>query len=159
MSFSFRLIAPVVGCLAAACEGDVLYTFTYTATNGPVQSFSFAFTSPVYVTAGSSPVLTPFTLTDGTNSWTMTQDKVDVDDPSGLNLGCFMFGTPFAGLDLGGFFGPCSFSVGGPGISQGAFAFDTSNGLPSAPGIYSARVFAGDFDTPAGFERIEGPLS
>src|SRR6516225_9726359 len=151
MSCRFCLIALVVGCLAAASEGNVLYTFTYTATSGPVQSFSFSFTSPTYATDGSLPAFTPFTLTDGANSWTMTQDLVDVFDPTGLNMGCFQFGTPFASLSQGvpPFGGPCSFAVGGPGVNQGAFEFDTSGGLPSALGIYSARDFIGAFDTPA----------
>lgn len=143
-------------CLAFVCHADVVYTFSYTATSGPVQDFSFSFTSPSFVTVGSSPAFTPFTLTDGVNNWTMTQDKVDLADPTGLNIGCFMFGTPSAELDLGGPppFGPCSFIP-----HEGAFRFDINGGLPSALGIYPARDFIGGFDTPAGLESIGGPLS
>ena len=94
-------------------------------------------------------------MTDGANNWTFTQDLVSVVDPLGLNIGCFVFGTQFAGL--GGpppLFGPCSFSVGGPGVSEAAFEFRLNGGLPMAPGVYPARDFVGAFDTATGFEFI-----
>jgi len=142
-------------CVAAACRAQVVYKFTYTAVSGPVNSFSLSFTVPAFVTAGSTPAFTPFTLTDGTNSWTMKKDLVTVEDPTGLNRACFQFGTPFAGLSLGmpPLFGPCSLSVGGPGVNQAAFEFETT-GLPTAAGTYPAVAFVGSFDTPTGFESI-----
>ena len=94
-------------------------------------------------------------MTDGTNNWTFTQDLVSVVDPTGLNFGCFVFGTQFA--ILGGpppLLGPCSFSVGGPGVSEAAFEFLLNGGLPMAPGVYPAREFSGAFDTATGFEFI-----
>jgi hypothetical protein len=151
------LICSFAFCLASASHASELYTFEYTALSGPVESFSFSLTAPAFVTAGSSPLFTPFTLTDGTNNWTMTKDLVDLLDPSGLNRGCFQFGTPFAGLSTGvpPFGGPCSFIIGGPGTDQAALEFDTSDGLPTAPGSYKPVDFSGAFDTPAGFEFIE----
>jgi CHRD domain len=50
-------------------------------------------------------------------------------------------------------FGPCSLSVGGPGVNQAAFEYETT-GLPTAPGTYPAVAFIGSFDTGAGFESI-----
>jgi hypothetical protein len=73
--------------VATECRAEVTYKFSYTAQSGPVRSFSFSFTAPTFVTDGSSPTFTPFTLTDGTNSWTMTKDLVAVEDPTGLNRG------------------------------------------------------------------------
>ncbi|MBC7927965.1 MAG: hypothetical protein H7039_20155 [Bryobacteraceae bacterium] len=144
----------------AICHADVMYAFTYSRTAGPVQDFSFSFTYPTYATAGSSLALTPFTLTDGVNSWMMTRGKADVADSAGLNLGCFTFGTAFAFLGSGGgMFGSCSIGVGGPGFEQGAFAFNIDGGLPSAPGTYAARSFFGSFNTPSGFEYIGGPTT
>jgi hypothetical protein len=90
----------------------------------------------------------------------MTQNRVDILDPSGLNLGCFVFGTPSATLDGGTppFGGPCFFALNVPGASDGAFLFTTNGGLPSAPGIY-ARDFIGVFETPTSSEVIGGPPS
>jgi hypothetical protein len=142
-------------CIAGCGHAGVIYTFSYSAVTGPIQSFSFSFDSPTFVTDLSSPPFTPFTVTDGVNNWTFTKDLVSVVDPSGLNFGCFVFGTQFAGL--GGpppLFGPCSFSVGGPGVSEAAFDFIMNGGLPMAPGVYPAREFSGAFDTAAGFEFI-----
>jgi hypothetical protein len=88
----------------------------------------------------------------------MTQNRVYIFDPSGLNLGCFVFGSPFATLDSGvpPFGGPCSFDI--TGINEGAFLLTTNGGLPSTPGIY-ARSFIGIFETPASSEVIGGPPS
>jgi hypothetical protein len=142
-------------CLAWPSKGSELYTFAYTALSGPVESFSFSFTSPEFATAGTSPVFDPFTVTDGTTSWTITQDLVELDVAPGVNEGCFQFGTPFADLSLGAppILGPCSYGVGGPGDNQAAFQFVTS-GLPTAPGIYTSIGSSGIFDTAGGVERI-----
>jgi len=142
-------------CIASCCQAGVIYTFSYAAVRGPVHSFSFSFESPTFVTDLTSPAFTPFTVTDGANNWTFTKDLASVVDPSGLNIGCFVFGTQFAGI--GGpppLFGPCSFSVGGPGVSEAAFEFLLNGGLPMAAGVYPARSFSGAFDTPTGFEFI-----
>src|SRR5215472_4083349 len=145
---------------ATECRADVMYTFSYTALSGPVESFTFSLTASTFLTADSSPAFTPFTPTDGTNSWTMTQDLVTLEDPAGLNRACFQFGTPFAGLSSGSppMFGPCSLAVGGPGVNQAAFELETT-GLPSAPGTYAAVDFVGAFDTDAGFELITSEFS
>jgi hypothetical protein len=146
----FRLRICILGsCLAAPfCQASPLqYTFSYSATGGPIQNFSFSFIEPAFVlTGGALPSFIPFTLTDGTASWTMTQDLVNIS-------GCFMFGTPFARLGNPGPFGACAVSVGGPGISEGGFFLAPTGGLPSATGTYGS-VMGGSFDTPAGFESI-----
>jgi hypothetical protein len=132
-------------------KAEVLYTFDYDAVTGPVQSFTFSFTAPDFVTNGSSPAFTPFTPTDGTNSWTITQDLV--------TGGCFLFGTPFAGLGLPPF--TCSVGVGGPGNNQGGFYwdFDANGDLPSAVGTYGGAGFGGAFDTPDGSFEYIGPIT
>ena len=148
-------ICVLAACIAGCCQAGIIYTFSYTAVRGPIQSFSFSFDSPDFVTDLTSPPFTPFTVTDGANNWTFTKDLVSVVDPAGLNIGCFVFGTQFAGV--GGpppLFGPCSFSVGGPGVSEAAFEFRLNGGLPTAAGVYLARDFFGAFDTAAGFEFI-----
>ena len=137
------LLSVFAFCLAMTCRADVIYTFSYTASSGPIQDFSFSFTTPNYVTVGSSPEFNPFTLTDGVNSQTLTTDKVD-QDPGGH--ACFLFGTSstvFGGLLP--FPPPFNTHVNCGG---GALLFSMNGDLPSAPGIYVAGSFGGVFFTP-----------
>jgi hypothetical protein len=129
--------------LLPPCQADVLYTFDYTALNGPVQSFEFSFTTPTFLTTSSSPAFTPFTVTDGTNHWTMTEDAVAAFPSSSLE--CFMFGTP--PLPPG-----CGFGVADAGPGQGWF-YVLFSGTLSAPGVHGVLV-GGTFYTPAGAESI-----
>ena len=147
------LCLSVLACaLGTVGKADVLYSFSYDAASGPLQSFAFSFTAPDFVTDVSSPPFTPFTLTDGSNRWTMTNDLIEV---GGTGVGCFLFGTPLAQLTT--IFGPCSFGVGG-GDTQGAFVFATNGGLPSALGTYTSTDFTGVFATPGGGFKFMGPI-
>jgi hypothetical protein len=133
--------------------GQLDYSFSYSATSGPIQSFSFSFLEPTFVTGGTSPAFTPFVVTDGANTWTMTNDLTYSDSTSG----CFMFGNPSEILGVGGLFGSsgCVINPTGPGPDPEGFFFATSGGLPSAPGIYPASDATGLFVLPTGgFEQI-----
>src|SRR5215469_7100577 len=104
------MVCLVAILFASDSRESLLDTFTYTAFAGPVHSFTFNFEAPAFVSDGSSFPFTPFKLTEGDNDWTFTQDLVSLIDPSELNIGCIVFGTPFAGLGAPPpFFGPCSF--------------------------------------------------
>jgi hypothetical protein len=132
--------------LAALCHADSIeYSFDYVATSGPIESFSFSLIEPGFLASGPLPDFTAFTLTDGTNSWTMTAASVSPE-------GCFEFGTPFATLGEPPF--TCSVGVGGPGFSQGAFeAYTGGLGPPTMLGS-STVSFIGPFDTAGGFEYL-----
>jgi hypothetical protein len=146
------LCISVLACgLATAGKADLLYSLSYDAATGPLHSFAFSFTAPDFVANGATPSFTPFTLTDGTNSWTMANDLIEV---GGTGVGCFLFGTPLAQLTT--IFGPCSFAVGGDGV--GAFVFATKGGLPSALGTYVSGDFTGIFDTAGGDTEFLGPV-
>ncbi len=133
---------------------SILYQFNYTAINGPVKSFSFSFTSPRYLQPGDKPTINPFTPTDGTNSWTMTRGAADVANAgTPYEVGCYMFGTPFAGFAPFATFGPCGVAVGGPGYQAGFFV-NIPGGLPTAPGTYTGLTFLGSFGAPIGMEAI-----
>src|SRR5665213_3657821 len=122
--------------IANASHAAELYDFDYIASGGPIQSFSFSFTAPTFLTSISSPSFTPFNISDGTNTWTMTQDLVD--NPDG---GCFIFGTS-------GSASPPIFPCSSFGILQNShdasFILDF-DGLPVTPGIYTPWWFGGDF--------------
>src|SRR5579863_2964845 len=73
----FKRIALAVLLMSGAVSARasaLLYDFTFTPTSGTVKAFEFSFVVPSFVTNGQSPAFTPFTITDGTNSATMTQD-------------------------------------------------------------------------------------
>src|SRR5579863_2124405 len=75
-------------CAVSARAGPLVYDFSFTPTSGPVEAFEFSFVVPSFVTNGQTPAFTPFTITDGTNSVTMTQDLFVYNINS-----CFEFGT------------------------------------------------------------------
>ena len=103
-------VKPACGGSGISC--NVLYEFAYTAITGTVKSFSFSFTSPTYLQAGQTPIVTEFTPTDGSNHWTLTRGIVAVASPDTPYVqGCFLFGTPFAGLTTVSFFGSCGIAA------------------------------------------------
>jgi hypothetical protein len=73
-----------------ACVGDahagILYQFNVDA-DGPYEAFSFSFSVPTFVTNGQSPSFVPFTVTNGTTTWTL------VDGMAGSASACFDFAT------------------------------------------------------------------
>ncbi|HLM98804.1 MAG TPA: PEP-CTERM sorting domain-containing protein [Bryobacteraceae bacterium] len=149
----WALLCTFAAALTPYSRASELYTFQYDALDGPINSFSFSFTSPNFVTDGAMPTFTPFTVTDGTTSWTFTQDLAAAPSP----FGCLMFGNPDATIEATSFIGDCVIGVGGPGL-QAAFAFVTDNGLPTMPGVYTPHNFYGLFETPTTTEFI-GPIA
>lgn len=71
---------------AGVAHADILYQFSVNA-DGPYEAFSFSFSVPTFVTNGQSPSFVPFTVTDGTATWTL------VDDLAGSAPACFDFAT------------------------------------------------------------------
>jgi hypothetical protein len=139
---------------SAGIACNILYQFSYTAINGPVKSFSFSFTSPHYLQEGDKPTVNPFTPTDGTYSWTLTRGAADVASVgTPYAIGCYMFGTPFAGFAPFATFGPCGVAVGSPGYQAG-FYVNVPGGLPTSPGTYTGLAFGGAFGSPAGMREI-----
>jgi hypothetical protein len=128
-------------CLAGGiAHADIEYQFNVNAT-GPMDAFSFSFTSPTFVGGGATPAFTPFTVMDDLtpqNSWTMTQDLV-CGNPT-----LFEFGT--AGADLfsitTGAFPGCGFGLNAG--TDGGFFLDVS-ALPTATGTYGINGGNGIF--------------
>lgn len=142
--------ACLVGCcLVAGCQASELYTFSYAAATGPIQSFSFSFTSPTFVADGESPAFIPFSVTDGAKSWAMTRDWVMMNPPDG----CFLFGTPKTDTIATA---PCGMALGGD--NSGGLLLDFYGGLPSQSGIFPANPFFGVFTEPSGV-HLMGPTA
>lgn len=107
--------------LVSTAQGDVLYQFDVNGADS-IQPFSFSFASPTFVVDGTSLSFTPFTVTDGTNSWTMVQGRAP--EP------CFEFGTGGASLVN------CGFVLPGAS-SEGGFNLNILGGaLPSTTGVH-----------------------
>jgi hypothetical protein len=111
------------------------YKFTYTATSGPIESFDFSLASSTFITSTSgSPPFTPFTITDGINSWRMTQDATGFSPPT---TGDICFGT--AGVLM------TSTSCGASFHPPNGFLLITFiDGLPSSKGKFVSN-FGGSF--------------
>jgi PEP-CTERM motif len=111
-------------------KGSLIYDFNISASGG-IDAFSFSFTVPNFVGEGESPAFTPFTITDGTHTWTMMNDLTGLT--SGVPVGCFMF-------DNGGTSSlqpPCGIGVVAPPDGALDLTLDGSLPLPTATGLYS----------------------
>jgi hypothetical protein len=114
----------------------LFYEFTYTATSGQIESFDFSFPSSAFITsAGESPTFAPFTIGNGVNSWTFTQDLTGF---SPRTTGIICFGTAGALLSIG-----CTGSFHPP---DGELFISFIDGLPSTTGTFISN-FGGAFYT------------
>lgn len=111
----------------ATARADYLYKFNLSASSS-INPFSFSFTVPTFVASGDTPAFTPFTVTDGTNTWTMANDLAS-HDISGN--GCLAFGSS-AGASLS----PCGITVTAT-VGAGAFYLIFGGGFPTTAGAYS----------------------
>jgi hypothetical protein len=144
------LIALLTPSLAHA---DEIYSFSVTSSVGcsacngsALDPFSFSFTVPTFVASGDSPAFTPFTVTDGTHSWTMVNGLAG-NYPGGS---CFEFGTATnATLSLSP---NCTLSAIPP--DGGLFAVNFSTPLPTADGVYNMSSGAGLFQFPGSADSI-----
>ncbi len=133
---TFLILIPLALAFAASARADEIYDFSFTQTGGNIKSFEFSFTVPTYVTAGNPPAFTPFTVTDGTNNWTINTDVAIIANGS---AGCMQFGTlNYAEL--------LTSTCGGDALSAGAglMQFYFNGGFPSVDGIYTP-YFNADF--------------
>jgi hypothetical protein len=92
----------------------------------------------------SSPAFSPFTLTDGTGSWSMTKDLVGLEP----NFGCFAFATDTDKAYIGP--GGCGVTIGSH--ASGGFALRFFGGLPTSTGrLFSPHSPLSGFDGIFGF--------
>jgi hypothetical protein len=120
---SFALVLASVFAASLPCQAELVYDFSFTSTTSPIQSFSFSIDSPAFIGPGSS-ALPPFTITDGSNVWTLDQDLVGIS--TGVILGstllpagdgCFAFGS--SGAVLTNYV--CGVAIPNQGTSEAAF--------------------------------------
>jgi PEP-CTERM motif len=120
------LVALAVCLFAGPARADLQYAFSVTSTSGALQPFSFSFTSATFLADNDVPAVSPFTVTNGSVSWTLTHGLV-TENPTG----CFEFGTA-AGSTLG------TCNVGDDGLPQdAALNLPLGVALPTATGVYN----------------------
>ena len=142
----YTLTLALVLAAALPVQAGLIYTFSYTASRGTVQSFSFSMFSPTFIGPGTPP-LSPFTITDRSTILPVTQALVGIS--TGIVLGstflpagdgCFAFGSP--DTELAQFHG-CGAAMPNNGVSQAELVVDLSGGLPSSTGTFSNLIFDG----------------
>jgi hypothetical protein len=130
LSWVARTFALGALALCGSARASLVYDFHVGAAGG-IDAFSFSFTVPSFVGEGQSPAFAPFTVTDGTHTWTMINDLTG--HTAGVPSGCFMF-------DNGGTSSlqpPCGVGVFAP--PDGALMLTLGVGvpLPTATGVYT----------------------
>ncbi|MGA7238231.1 MAG: PEP-CTERM sorting domain-containing protein [Bryobacteraceae bacterium] len=140
----FALGAVAVCLFASSARADLEYQFNVSSL-GSIQPFSFTFTSATFLADGDVPTFTPFTVTDGTTSWTLTRGLA----ANGVGLGCFEFGTT-----LDSTLNPCDVAGSLPG---GALLLSVAGELPTATGLYDIGFSSFSAD-PADFTFAGGTL-
>jgi hypothetical protein len=116
---------------ASAVADSILYTFHITpiAIDG-VDPFTFSFTTPSFLTSGQSITFTPFNITDGITTWTITQGEASQLGSGGP--ACFEFATASDGI-----IDPCAAGVGNAPPGAGITTRLADGSLPTATGVYA----------------------
>src|SRR6266478_3487657 len=137
--------ALVLLALAGTIHADPIYQISLDAAGG-LSAFSFSFSAPTFVTAGQSLTFTPFTITDGTNTWQMVNGLAGSVVASNGTFGCLLFDTGgSSGIDS-----TCGFGVGIGSTSDAAFAIFMSGGLPTSTGVDTIAGGTGFFNFSGG---------
>ncbi len=93
------LCLTISGIATASYAGE-LYDFDYIATSGPIQSFSFSFTTPGFLAVGDSFNFTPFVVTDGTSQWDFSKGLIRTEVDTGIPpYTCLVFATETGSFD------------------------------------------------------------
>jgi hypothetical protein len=129
LSWVAKTVALCALALCGSARASLVYEFDIGAAGG-IDAFSFSFTVPSFVGEGQSPAFAPFTVTDGTDTWTMINDLTG--HTAGVPSGCFMF-------DNGGTSSlqpPCGVGVFAPPDGALTLALGVGVPLPTATGAY-----------------------
>jgi hypothetical protein len=118
-----------LGLSMPAVADSLAYTFNFDAKGG-VDPFTVSFTTPSFLTSGQSITFTPFNITDGTNTWSITQGEASQLGSGGP--ACLEFATA-----SGGIINPCAAGTVGPPPGAG-ITIELADGLlPTAIGTYA----------------------
>jgi hypothetical protein len=142
MSWVARTFALGALALCGLARASLVYDFDIAAAGG-IDAFSFSFTVPNFVGENQSPAFAPFTVTDGTHTWTMINDLTG--HTTGVPSGCFMFNNG----GTSSLQPPCGVGVFAPPDGALTLALGVGVPLPTATGAY-ALSGSGLFDFAGG---------
>ncbi len=98
---------------AGSALADETYDFSFTPTTDDVgtliEAFNLSFTVPTFVTSGQTPSFTPVTMTDGTNSATLTTALASTDGSISYQTAGF-----YTGSKLDETFGSVTLAISSP---------------------------------------------
>lgn len=122
------VLAALALCLfSGPARADLEYAFNVASASGALQPFSFSFTAPAFLANNDAPTFTPFTVTNGVDSWTLTQGLAFQSA-----VACFAFGTTTGSVLQN------NCTIGTDGLSQSAaLLLDVGATLPTATGVYN----------------------
>jgi hypothetical protein len=129
LSWVTKTFALSILAFCGLARASLVYDFHIGAAGG-IDAFSFSFTVPSFVDEGESPAFTPFTVTDGTHTWTMINDLTG--HTAGVPSGCFMFNNG----GTSSLQPPCGVGVFAPPDGALTLALDGLP-LPTATGVYT----------------------
>lgn len=128
--------------LTVSARATVVYTFIYTATDGPFPSTTFQLDEPTYLSVGDYAVTPPLTMLLGSIDYSFTQLYVGTQDGDAV---CFSLATPTASV------GNCTAgTTGNVGPNADFFVSYPATDPPSAPGTF------GGADSAAAITAVTG---
>jgi hypothetical protein len=132
----------VMGIVGSAAAANVLYDFSYSGSGPLFNGFDIKLSSPGFITTSGSLGFTPVNITDGTTTWTLTQDHFGAIPPTA----CFAFGTVNAVLS------DCGLNSNPPELAV-EFEF-YPGGFPTTTGVFPASLFIQSFFTQPGSAKL-----
>jgi hypothetical protein len=149
---SFALTAALLGVAQAS---SAQYNYAFSAAPAGFTPFSFSFDVPALLQAGDPFSFAPFSVSDGTSSWLITQGASTALDTQGR---CFLFSTAGVGLPNGA---NTQCSLGTPAGGANFWVFDGGTSLPTTTGTtggWYVQVFA-DGSLASGGQDFDGHLT
>jgi hypothetical protein len=119
--------------VVTTAHASLTYTFTYTPNSGPIQGFSFTFSTPTFITEKGPFAFEPFSYTDGTSTWTMAESLAGIAEVGMPAVGCLYFVTA-ENADIGN----CTSTIFPP--NSGNLAIALLRGFPTEVGTYSSPM-------------------
>lgn len=141
----FSLLAGSICLMAASSNAASLLSYQFSYAPGAadrIQPFDFSFLSSAFVNNNQTLNFRPYVVTDGTNSFTITQGIT--------GSGCFNFGTSTTSMS------GCGGSVQPGG---GGFEATFAAGLPTTLGSFTSSSLGGLFETSTTNENPTGSLT
>lgn len=126
-----RRLALALTLATTAQVASAQYTYSFSAQPTGWQAISFSFTVPDLLQAGDPFSFTPFSISDGLNSWVIDHGTSTTLASQGR---CFLFASAGVALPNGA---DVECGLGTPAGGANFWFYDGQTSLPTAPGVVS----------------------